>query len=294
MNSFTISQLENYSGIKAHTIRAWEQRYNALSPERSEGNTRYYAGSQLKRLLIIVSLLDNEHKISELARMSDADLYKMLSERHNSIALDKSNNEYSVLQLIAAGMSYDEVYFEKIFSNCILRMGIRNAYVEVIYPMLIRLGQLWMNDTLSMSREHFITNIIRQKLFSAIDSLPPSKSNVDTWLLFLPEDEFHEIGLLFSHYLIRQAGKKVIYLGSSVPLEIVNDAVKEISPANLLLFLVHYRKQEETQAYINKLSKSFKKTTIHISGNEKLISSLSKEKNISWIRSIKELEKHLQ
>ena len=293
MDSFSISQLQQFSGIKAHTIRIWEQRYDALKPNRSEGNTRYYDNSQLRRLLNITSLMNDDYKVSELCRMSDSQLFKLLEEQLKNPPTAKEPYEYFVTQLVAAGMEYDEAHFEKLFSACIIRFGIRQTYINVVYPLLLRLGLMWTNDRLPPAQEHFISNIIRQKLFTAIDSLPPAKSVKDTWLLFLPENEFHEIGLLFAHYTIRHAGKRSVYLGANVPDTTLKDAITIINPSNLLLFFVHHNIPEESQKYLNWLSKSFKETTIHLSGNVKLIKQLKTGKEIQWLQSVEQLEKRL-
>ena len=292
MNLFSISDLQQFSGIKAHTIRVWEQRYNGLNPTRSEGNTRYYDNLQLRRLLNIVSLLESDYKISELCSMTDQMLFKLLEQQLKDTDIAEGTNGYFVSQLIAATTCFDEAHFEKIFSNCVLRLGMKHTYTQVIYPMLNRIGLMWATGAISPAFEHFGSNIIKQKLFSAIDSLPPAKSK-QSWLLFLPENEFHEIGLLFSHYLIRQAGKKVIYLGSNVPFETLISAVAEITPARLLFFLVHHDIPEHSQDYLNNLKKNFDKTKIHLSGNEKLINQLKTGKEFNWIRSVEELEQQL-
>jgi DNA-binding transcriptional MerR regulator len=291
MNLFSISELQQFSGIKAHTIRVWEQRYNALNPTRSEGNTRYYDNAQLRRLLNIVSLMESDYKVSELCSMTDRMLFKLLEEKLKETKSGDELNEYYVSQLIAAATAFDELHFEKIFSNCLLRLGMRNTYLRVIYPLLNRIGLMWAADTICPAYEHFSSNIIRQKIFSAIDSLPPAKSSRHSWLLFLPENEFHEIGLLFSHYLLRQAGKKVIYLGSNVPFETLIDAVEKTTPGHLLFFLVHHAIPEDSQSYINRLKRNFGKIKIHLSGNEKLISKLKTGKECNWIHSVEELEK---
>lgn len=293
MNLFSISELQQFSGIKSHTIRVWEQRYNALNPTRSDGNTRYYDNTQLRRLLNIVSLMESDYKVSELCSMTDEMLFKLLEGKQKDSQSSVGTNEYFISQLIAAATSFDETHFEKIFSNCVLRLGMRNTYVNVIYPLLNRIGIMWSIGTISPAYEHFSSNIIKQKLFSAIDSLPPAKSSRNVWLLFLPENEFHEIGLLFSHYLIRQAGKKVIYLGSNVPFETLLDVVEKTTPGHFLFFLVHHDTPENSQDYIDSLKKYFGKIKIHFSGNEKLISKLKIGKNFNWIRSVLELEKQL-
>ena len=294
MDLFLISQLQQFSGIKAHTLRMWEQRYNALTPNRSEGNTRYYDNTQLRRLLNIVSLMEMGHKVSKLSSMSDEELFALLDEvLKNNTSVDDPI-EYFIAQLIAAGLTYDESHFDKLLSHCLLRFGMKGSYVKVIYPMLVRVGLMWTTDEMPQTQEHFISNLIRQKLFSAIDSLPPAKSVSNSWLLFLPENEFHEIGLLFANYLIRQAGYKVIYLGSNVSYETLINAVQEIDPLNLLFFLVHYDFPQDSQEYLAKLTEKFKHQNIYLSGNVKLISQLTITNNIKWIRSVDDLEEQLQ
>lgn len=293
MDLFSISQLQQFSGIKSHTIRIWEQRYNALQPNRSEGNTRYYSNQQLKRLLNIVSLMGNEYKISELCSMTDEVLAKIINGHFKKKSSPYLAIEYSASQLIAAGMDLDEKYFDKVFSKCVSRYGIKNTYVKVISPMLARIGLMWTTGEMPPAQEHFISNLIRQKLFAAIDSLPSPKSLKNGWLLFLPENEFHEIGLLFSNYLIRSSGASVFYLGANTPLDTLANVAKDISPSHMLFFLVHNDDPKDVQHYLNILTAKFKKTKMYISGNENLITQLSIGRLFTWIRSVEELEERL-
>ncbi|CAN5574047.1 MerR family transcriptional regulator [soil metagenome] len=293
MNSYSISDLEEYSGIKAHTIRAWEQRYNALKPHRSDGNTRYYDNSQLKRLLNIVSLMDSGYKTSELCTMSDASLNDLLDKRLSLSLVNDKAYEYFISQILASGIEFNEALFEKLFSNCILRFGLKSSYLNVIYPVMIRTGLLWSKDSLSIGSEHFISNLIRQKILSAIDSLPPPKTNENSWLLFLPVNEFHEIGILFTKYLIQQAGYRVIYLGANVPFDSLLSTFVATKPSNIFFFFIRYNRHEESQDYIHKLVENFKDSKIYISGNQKLISQIKPNNSITWIQSVDQLEEVL-
>ena len=213
MNEFTISQLEQFSGVKAHTIRVWEQRYNALNPNRTNSNKRTYSGDELRRLLNIVSLIEADIKVSKVCTMSDEDIAEHLAQELKTNEENKSNQDYYINQLISAGITYDDYNFEKIFSSCILRLGLIDTMIKVIYPLLGRIGLLWQSGKFPPGQEHFMSNIISQKLHVAIDSLPIPQPTSEKWLLFLPENEFHEISLLLCNYIIKQAGKKVIYLG---------------------------------------------------------------------------------
>lgn len=290
MNQFSISQLAQFSGIKPHTIRIWEQRYNALQPQRSEGNTRYYDGFQLRRLLNIVSLMKTEHKVSSLCSMPDEELFRLL-EQHHEQAINETDYDYFVNQLISAGMNYDESNFEKIFSHCFLRFGMTKTYEAVIYPLLTRIGIMWTSNAIPPSQEHYISNLLRQKLFTAIDSLPLIMDDEDSWMLFLPEDEFHEIGLLFANYLIRSRDKRSLYLGPNVPLSSIENALKDTKVKNLLLFMVHRDLPENNREYLEELSRIGKGKNIYLAVNPELSEEIKTEYPLNWLFSVADLEK---
>ena len=290
---YSISQLQTLSGIKAHTIRIWEQRYAALHPSRSEGNTRYYDDTQLRRLLNIASLLNTGHKVSDLCSMKDRELSDLLEEQFLNEEKNDDSSEYFISQLIAAALNFDETHFEKIFSNCILRLGLKNTYIQIIYPLLNRIGLMWASDTMSPASEHFAVNLIKQKILAATDTLPPAKNSKSNWLLFLPENEYHEIGLLFAQFILRESGQKVVYLGGNVPLGVLESAVKKINPTHLFFFLVHNNLPEDTQEYLESLKKSFSERKLYISGNRKLISQLKLGKEFKWVQSVDTFEKEI-
>ena len=292
MNLFSISQLAQFSGIKPHTIRVWEQRYNALSPDRSEGNTRYYDDKQLRRLLNIVSLMGDGAKVSQLCALSDKELFARIY--HSAKAGKGDSTNYYVNQLISAGMAFNVNDFDHAFSLCISKYGIRETYKKVIYPLMERIGLLWASDVLPAASEHFISNLFRQKLSAAIDSLEASDSCSETWLLFLPENEFHELALLYASFLIQLSGRKVIYLGSNVPFESLKFAIKETSPTNLLMFLIHNDSVSQTQKNLQELNAYFTKNTIYLAGNQKLISGLKYPENIKYLDSVEQLEQLLE
>lgn len=291
MDSFSISQLAQFSGVKAHTIRMWEQRYDALKPHRTEGNTRYYDSSQLRRLLNIVSLADLNYKVSELCLMPDKTLFGLIEELN--VGNPDKTYEYFIAHLISAGISFDEAGFEKLFSHCILRYGMTDTYMKVVYPMLIRVGLMWSADTIRPAHEHFISNLLRQKFFTAIDSLPSAQSDSDSWLLFLPENEFHEMGLLFASFLIRFYGKKVIYLGSNVPFQSLKMAVQNTSSKNLLMFFVHSDFPEDAIKYLHTLANQFKEKNIFVASHSQLGEKIAKLKKICFLNSAEALIHHL-
>ena len=292
MNDFSISDLARYSGIKPHTIRIWEKRYGALQPNRSSGNTRYYDSNQLKRLLNISGLLNTDYKVSELCAMSDKHLTILNGELLHKET--PAQAEYFIAQLVAAALTYNESQFALVFSHCLLRYGLKRTYLEVLYPAMVRTGLMWLDDMMPTANEHFISHLIRQKLSTAIDSLPPPKLGSPSWLLFLPENEFHEMGLLMAQYLIRLAGQKVIYLGGNLPASALRSAVSEVMPDNLLLFLVHRDQPSHIQSFLDELNKDLETEKIFLSASPGLIQKLRAGKKVRFLQSPADLEKLLE
>lgn len=290
---YSISDLEQLSGIQSHTIRVWEQRYNALEPMRTEGNTRLYDDVQLKKLLNIVSLNQSGLKISKICRLNNNDLETLLDKQINLIP-ERSKFEYYVTQLVQFGLAYNEYSFDKLLTSCINRFGIFDAYRNIMYPILVRLGLMWRKDDLCPAQEHFLTYILRRKIFTAIDNLPLKPLQEETWLLFLPEDEDHEIGLLFANYILKAHNKKVIFLGAKVPLESISKVINEIKIDSMLFFMARLRPKISAQKYLNDLQKKCSSIKINLAGNAYLIDQLSLGENTTKFSSLEEFEKIIQ
>lgn len=290
MDLFTISELQRYSGVNVHSIRAWEKRYNALKPNRSKGNTRYYDGNQLRRLLNIVSLLHENYKISELCSMTDSMLSELLNNKLKDTKDISESDEFLVSQMVSSAIAFDESLFDKIYNRSVAKYGIENSYLKVIYPSVQRLGILWSMEGISVAQEHYITHLIRQKIISSIDILPINNHTINNWILFLPEGELHELGLLMANYLIRNAGHQSIYLGANTPFVAVKDTVKSTQPQFLLSFLVAKNDSESDQKYINSLAKAFPNAHIYIGADTGRTERLKKMKNITFLNSMPQFQ----
>jgi DNA-binding transcriptional MerR regulator len=214
VRKFSISDIEGLIGIKAHTIRAWETRYNLVPPKRTRTNIRYYDENDLKSLLNIVTLNENGYKISRIAKMSS----KQVSDLVTQLKTDWGNNTVQMLNLSNATLNYNEEEFSNILSGCIEEMGLINTMDVVLFPFMKRVGMLWQTGTINPSHEHFASNLIRDRLIVEIDKLKrPIIPHPKRFLLFLPEAEMHETGLLFARYLLKKCGQHVLYLGPEIP-----------------------------------------------------------------------------
>jgi len=259
----SIRDLENLSGIKAHTIRIWEKRYNLFDPDRTETNIRNYSNEDLKKLLNIVSVLDNGMKISKATSLSEEELYKEIESLQTENL--ESAKKIVVNELVVATLQCNIIGFEETYNKAIAQYNIEQAIEEIIYPLLIRIGLMWTVSKLNPAQEHFASQMVRQKLFSAIDKLPNKKSN-HKYLLFLADNEDHEIGLLYAYFLIKQAGHECIYLGPSVPLDDVSYCCNIASITDVLCIFTIPRPEEMMHAYLSKMNSSIHTANIHISG----------------------------
>ena len=233
MNVFTIKDLENLSGIKAHTIRIWEQRYNFLKPNRTDTNIRYYCNQELKTLLNISLLNKYGYKISHINKMSGEELKTRIFSLPDRIA----QQERLVNELIAYMIELDIECFEKVLDGFILTKGIDKAITQIVFPFLHRIGVLWMTNHINPAQEHLVTNIIRQKLIVGIEGAMTHRRTNKTVLLFLPEGEHHELGLLYVYYLLKTQGVGVLYLGADMPLQDVEFVCQHKAPDYLYTHL---------------------------------------------------------
>jgi DNA-binding transcriptional MerR regulator len=267
MSQYSIKELEKLSGIKAHTIRIWEKRYSLLTPLRTDTNIRYYADDELKKLINVTSLISLGFKISKIAEMSNNEINQQLEVLISDIKFSDSISEIITNQLIASSINYDEYAFEKAFSSAILRFGLVDTYINIVYPLLEKVGMLWLTSDLMPAQEHFLSNLINQKIQSAIDNVPPAPPSEQPWILFLPDEEVHDIGLILSSYIIREQGKQVIYLGARVPADSVFAVLDLYPKANLLFFLVKEFDPKSINSLVKNTNINYPESKVFISSN---------------------------
>lgn len=215
---YSIKDLEQLSGIKAHTLRAWEQRHKLITPKRTSTNIRYYSDDDLRTILNVSILLENDWKIGQIAKHSIEDIAQ---EALNASPYTGSyTHELNELKL--STLNFDIGRFEAVISSCIEKHGIHETFQKIIGDYVEELGKLWLSGSVSISQEHFMSSLIRQKLYAAIDTLP-AENDGKVFALFLPANELHEIGLLYLAYVLKERGDKVFYLGQSLPKEYLTD-----------------------------------------------------------------------
>ena len=217
--NFSIRDLENISGIKAHTIRIWEKRYNLLSPERSKTNIRFYSHQNLQKLLNIVLLNNNNYKISKISQMSDDQINTTARE----LAFNNSLNDDAINSLKLSMFKFDKVLFNTTYNSLLNKKTFGEIFKDIFIPFLEHLGLLWQTETILPVHEHFISNLITQKVQINTDELKYTQISSDkVYILFLPENEINELGLLYLNYELVLRGHRTIYLGQNLPLNNLN------------------------------------------------------------------------
>ena len=284
MGKYSIKDLETFSGIKSHTIRIWEQRYGIITPDRTETNIRTYCDSDLKKLLNIAMLNSNGLKISKISKLSDEDVLLEVQR----IGELETEHPFQIERLVVAMVDLDRIKFESILADCTEDIGFEETCIKVLYPLLQKIGVMWLANSVNPAQEHFISSLIIQKMYAATDKLYTSepKAKDKKAIFFLREGEMHEMGLLFYRYLMEKRGFDTIYLGQSIPFEDLKQTVAAHNPEYLVTALVATPEGDFMENYLKQLSKSFPKLSIIVSGYQ--ISKFEKKapKNIVKIDDV--------
>lgn len=261
MDLFTISDIENLSGIKAHTLRIWEQRYKILRPQRRESKHRFYSNDDLKQILQIAQLNKAGYKISKIARLSVEQLRDMASEKGLVVSL----HENFINQLYQASRDFDEERFNKIFHAIYMHIGFERTVLHVFYPLLQRIGLYWMTDQTRPVQEHFASHMVIKKMMVAIHSLeaPPSG---EVTVLFNPEGENHEIPLLFTQYLLKKNGKRSRFFGANVSLDAIEEYSRLQKVDKLHLHVITNFSNRTMDEMVEEILKRFTAQRIIVSG----------------------------
>jgi MerR family transcriptional regulator, light-induced transcriptional regulator len=286
VSTYSIKDLERISGIKAHTIRIWEQRYNIISPNRTDTNIRNYDDEDLKSLLNIGILNNSGYKISKIAKMHKDEITASVLE----ITANNFDANVQIDNLIIAMAEMDEDRFEKFLSSNILRSGFERTFLEILHPFMVKVGVLWITNSINPAQEHFISNLVRQKLIASIDGIANSSNpEVEKCLLYLPENELHEINLLFANLVLKKQGLKTIYLGQSVPYTDIKMVCDLHQPTYLITVITCSFSDMSVESYIEQLSNDFPQQKILVSGYQFSNADIKLPSKVKLFNSPKEL-----
>lgn len=284
MAEYKISDLETLTGIKAHTIRIWEKRYGLISPDRTDTKIRMYSDQELVQLLNVALLNKHGYKISKIANMSTSEIGEHVQKLESN-----EDEDVSMERLILSMVEIDESLFSKTLNSLIDKKGLEKTFTETIINFLDRIGIMWLVGSITPAQEHFMSNLIRQKVISAIDELSGEKTSNQSVLLYLPEHEWHELSLLFYQFVLRKRGIKTYYLGQSVPYDSIISCYQQLKPDLLVTSWLTSVDPTFMVQYFKNLKKDLNNALILVGGyqmnkNRELIGDL-----VSEIKTIEDL-----
>ena len=290
MEQYSIHDLDKLSGIKAHTIRVWERRFKIVTPHRTGTNRRRYGDDELRRIINISILKRNGFKISEIAKFSTSEI----EEKVSFLSKDVFNPDTQIDSLVVAMVDHNEKTVNDVLIRSMMNRGMEETMDSIVFPFLKRIGIMWQTGSADVGSEHFITSIFRQKLISAIDTLSPVlKPERKRILLFLPENELHEIGLLFCNYVIKKMGHESLYLGQSTPLFAVTEVLSKWEADIIITSLMSGFPGLKGDEYLSNLLKSFPKQKILVAGDFAKSAANMKDKRLFPLQTLDDLKSHL-
>lgn len=281
---YSIKDLEEFSGIKAHTIRIWEQRYELLEPKRTATNIRYYTEDDLKKILNCKLLNDNGLKVSRIAALSDPEI----EIKCKQILIEKVEDN-TVESLSLAVATFDQELIKLKLDESYKNRGMLDTYEMVISPLLSRIGQLWQVNTISVAHEHFISNIVREFIISKTSQLPERNSK-ESALLFLHEFELHEIPLLLSYYHLKKCGHKCFYFGYSLPAHDLQLALNQIKPTYVISSFISKISPQGVEKILGIVSDEKSVKQVYVTGNQSVKQANQIPKNVRILENSKELK----
>ena len=286
MSTYSIKDLEQLSGIKAHTLRIWEQRYHFIDPKRTDTNIRYYDSEDLKLVLNIALLKDHGYKISKIATLG--------RDKLNELVLQLTEKDWrypdQINALLLAMIDLNEGRFEAVIASNVSKLGFESTILNVVYPFLSKIGVLWQTDAINPAQEHFVTNLIRQKMIVAIDKLPlANQSTASKYLFYLPEGELHELTLLFANFIVKARHNRAIYFGQNLPFDDVITTYDILRPDFIVTVITTSPAASQIQEYVDRLAACFPQATILISGYQVLSQDIVLASNIRIFHRIEHM-----
>ncbi|MFD2552622.1 MerR family transcriptional regulator [Bizionia sediminis] len=293
-NNFSIKDLENLSGVKAHTIRIWEKRYNLLEPNRTDTNIRQYSLESLQKLLNITFLYNHGFKISKIAKISENDI----ADTVRTLSAKDFADDHAINMFKVAMLNFDKSLFLKTYDNLKAQKNFSEIFMEVFVPLMSEIGLLWQTNTVTPAQEHFISELIKQKMLVNIEKHQYEKpKNLErVFVLFLPNNEIHDLGLHFLNYKLSKAGYHTVYLGPSVPIVSLKDVLKNYNNVTFLSYFTVKPEAEHLEAYLQEFKEELLHDTNELWIFGRMIDLLDAQKldeAIKPFHAIKDIDKYL-
>lgn len=280
MTLYSIKDLEYLSGIKAHTIRIWEKRYHLLDPNRTDTNIRSYSDHDVRRILNVALLIKNGYKISNVAAFDESKLQAEVLRINRNL----TDPEKNIDQLLFHTVNLDTFGFEQLLDKIIGEFGFSKTIHQVIFPFFERIGILWQAGSIFTAHEHFVSNLVRNRLIRETGKFERNES-AQTVLFFLRENEWHELSLLYFNFLAAQAGLRCVYLGQSLPFEDLSNLLINSEFDFVCTSFIQAIEKPELEQYLANLSLVFNRNKILIAGRQIIIHKPKLPSNVLLIKN---------
>ena len=264
--AYNIDQFSKITGINKLLLRTWENRYSFLTPKRTETKIRIYSDELLILALNTKLLLDNGYKISKISKKNNVEIENLITEISTHKTTIESKVSIYINQFIKSGLKFDTSLFNKTFSDCSSKFSMIDLYKKIMLPTFSKIGLFWLSNKMNPAQEHFLSEMFKQKIYNQIDNIK-NKGKKERWLLFLPPNEYHELGLLFTRFLLTYYGFDVIYLGANVPYSSLDQISKTQLIPNILFFSVSNFSKKNIDITCNNLKNYFPKSNIYLVSN---------------------------
>ena len=287
MSLYTIEQISKISGLSKLLIRTWENRYNLFSPERTQTNIRLYSNENLIKALNVKLLKEKGYKISKISLLSRDEIIEIVNSMTDNDSLFETKQIHAFIE---SGLTFNEHLFNQVFEESLENNEIIHVYKNIILPALNKIGFLWLTTKISPSQEHFLSQLIKKKIYASIDGLNKNlKGDAECWLLFLPESEYHEIGLLIANLILSQNNKRVLNLGPSLPVDSLDVLSTYYSIDKILFFVVTRDSVARLNDTIIQLKSFFKNAQIYCVAHSKEV-NIDDQDNVTLINTIEQFQ----
>ena len=289
MNKYSIDDFSKITGLNKILIRTWENRYNFVKPHRTSTNIRYYDDKMIVKALRYSTLVNAGFKISILNQLSTKQIDDLID---NQLKNKNQTNKYSlyISQILESSISFNQLLFHNIYEKCIKDIGIIACYQHVLLPALNRIGIMWINNKISAPQEHFLSELIKTKIYKEIEKIGFKKLSKENWVLFLPKNELHDIGLLFAYLLLKMNGHNVVYLGQNLPHSLLSSLKDKNKIDNILFSIVSNAAKLDLNEITNSLKTNFPESKLHVIINKNLLTE-SHSQELNAISSISDFMK---
>jgi len=286
---YSIKDLEVLSGVKAHTIRIWEKRYELLAPGRTDTNIRYYNDEDLKRMLNVSLLVKNGFKISKVAKWTDKDIKDTVLKISETKTTEKDYIERLMLHML----HFDNYNFLRIINEVLAKLGVEESVIKVFFPLFEKIGTFWQIGSIMPAQEHYVSNIFRQKIIAEIDKLKIYNEKGKTILFFLPDNELHELSLLFYSYLAQKSGYNVVYLGQFIPLEDLESIHLNLETDYIFTAFINPLSKEELENALFQIKNVFQQQKMFVTGWQIKYHMPNLPRNVKVISNLTEFRRYL-